>query len=126
MTAGYKVVAFLFLLSIVGGGGYYMFHRIEQQAITIGEMTQQIENYTTRITALETSISDFKTKSSEYNKETEKSNRELSVRLDKLDKNVQRGKDAIKAKPKLVEKLIQKDYMDFSQRMDCLTLEKCK
>ncbi|AFN39439.1 Rz-like spanin [Aeromonas phage CC2] len=122
----YKAIIFGVLLILVGGSAWYMFNKIESQAITIGEMTQQLEITTSRLSAIELSISDFKQQSSEYSQTEEKSNRELSKRIGTLESNASRGKDAINKKPKLVEKIIQKDYEEFGNRMDCLTLGECK
>lgn len=122
----YKAIAVGILLLIVCGSAYYMFNKIETQAEQIGVLTTTLETTTSNLNALEARIVDFMVEADEYNKTTEKSNRELSVRLNKLDTDVQRGKNAIEKKPKLVEKAIQKDYQDFGKRMDCITMGECK
>lgn len=122
----YKAIAAGILLLIVCGSAYYMFNKIETQAEQIGVLTTTLETTTSNLNALEARIVDFMVEADEYNKTTEKSNRELSVRLNKLDTDVQRGKNAIEKKPKLVEKAIQKDYQDFGKRMDCITMGECK
>lgn len=122
----YKAIAIGILLLIVCGSAYYMFNKIETQAEQIGVLTTTLETTTSNLNALEARIVDFMVEADEYNKTTEKSNRELSVRLNKLDTDVQRRKNAIEKKPKLVEKAIQKDYQDFGKRMDCITMGECK
>lgn len=123
---GYKAIAILVLMAVLFGSGWYMINKIESQATTISELTQTVEKTTSRLTAIEASIDDFKAQASEYSQTEEKSNRELSKRLGTLESNAGRGKKAIDKKPKLVEKLIQKDYAEFGVRMDCITMGECK
>lgn len=121
-----KIFAVLALIISICGSAWYMTNKIESQAITIGELSQTLETTTTRLNALEVSISDFKLQSGEYSKIEQESNRELSKRINTLEVNAHRGQVAIDNKPKLVEKLIQKDYIEFSKRMDCITMGECK
>ncbi|UYD59262.1 hypothetical protein HPMBJEAJ_00147 [Aeromonas phage avDM6] len=121
-----KIFAVLAIIIAIGGSAWYMTNKIESQGIVIGELTQTLETTKSRLNALETSISDFKLQSGEYSKIEQESNRELSKRINTLEVNAGRGQVAIDKKPKLVEKLIQKDYVEFGVRMDCITMGECK
>lgn len=120
-----NIIIIVILLGLLLTSGF-LYTRVESQAETIGELSINLKDATDKITAMETLVRDFMAESESYNRDANEIAVKLAERVDSLQTNIQRGKKAIDAKPKLVEKLIQKDYKEFSSRMDCITLGKCE
>lgn len=115
----YIIIGCLFLFLV--GTNFFMYNTVQNQSKTIGELSIKLERSEARTTALEENMRNLAIETMAYNVKRHRNDSALSNRINKLETNVSRGERAIAEKPKLVEKLIQKDYEEFSQRLDCLT-----
>lgn len=104
---------------------YYLDDKVDRQATTISQLSDDLVAEQTKVIKMRDSIEEVQKRASELSKRYGGIDSKLSTRVTDLESKIGRG-SVVAKKPTLVERKINKSYSEFANRFDCeMGITKC-